>query len=220
MIQKNIIEYLKTLQINNNKPWFDAHKKRYDEARAAFIQTVDTIIPAIAKFDSDIGNLAAKECIFRINRDVRFSKNKLPYKNNMAAYFNRAGKKGTGAGYYLHIEPGRSFAAAGIWMPLPADLSKIRQEIDYNFNEWKKIIGGSSFKNQFQNGVDKSNSLMRPPKGYEPGNDAIDFIKLKSFVTTKPLTDADLMSKSFVADLSKTFKTVKPMINFINRALD
>lgn len=220
MIQKNIIEYLKTLQINNNKPWFDAHKKRYDEARAAFIQTVDTIIPAIAKFDSDIGNLAAKECIFRINRDVRFSKNKLPYKNNMAAYFNRAGKKGTGAGYYLHIEPGRSFAAAGIWMPLPADLSKIRQEIDYNFDEWKKIIGGSSFKNQFQNGVDKSNSLLRPPKGYEPGNDAIDFIKLKSFVTTKPLTDADLMSKSFVADLSKTFKTVKPMINFINRALD
>ena len=220
MIQKNIIEYLKTLQINNNKLWFDAHKKRYDEARAAFIQTVDTIIPAIAKFDSDIGNLAAKECIFRINRDVRFSKNKLPYKNNMAAYFNRAGKKGTGAGYYLHIEPGRSFAAAGIWMPLPADLSKIRQEIDYNFNEWKKIIGGSSFKNQFENGVDKSNSLMRPPKGYEPGNDAIDFIKLKSFVTTKPLTDADLMSKSFVADLSKTFKTVKPMINFINRALD
>ena len=220
MIQKNIIEYLKTLQINNNKPWFDAHKKRYDEARAAFIQTVDTIIPAIAKFDSDIGNLAAKECIFRINRDVRFSKNKLPYKNNMAAYFNRAGKKGTGAGYYLHIEPGRSFAAAGIWMPLPADLSKIRQEIDYNFDEWKKIIGGSSFKNQFENGVDKSDSLMRAPKGYEPGNDAIDFIKLKSFVTTKPLTDADLMKKSFVADLSKTFKTVKPMINFINRALD
>lgn len=220
MIQKNIIEYLKTLQINNNKPWFDAHKKRYDEARAAFIQTVDTIIPAIAKFDSDIGNLAAKECIFRINRDVRFSKNKLPYKNNMAAYFNRAGKKGTGAGYYLHIEPGRSFAAAGIWMPLPADLSKIRQEIDYNFDEWKKIIGGSSFKNQFQNGVDKSNSLMRPPKGYEPGNDAIDFIKLKSFVTTKPLSDADLMNKSFVADLTKTFKTVKPMIDFINRALD
>ncbi len=220
MIQKNLLEYLKALQINNNKPWFDTHKKRYDEARISFIEVVDTIIPAIAKFDPEIGNLTAKECIFRINRDVRFSKNKQPYKNNMAAYFNRAGKKGTGAGYYLHIEPARSFAAAGIWMPLPEDLLKIRQEIDYNFKEWKKIIGSGSFKNQFENGIDKSNSLVRPPKGYEPDNAAIEFIKLKSFVTTKPLTEADLINKNFVADLSKTFNAVKPMIDFINRALD
>lgn len=220
MIQKNLLEYLEALQINNNKPWFDTHKKRYDEARASFIQVVNTIIPAIAKFDPEIGNLSAKECIFRINRDVRFNKNKQPYKNNMAAYFNRAGKKGTGAGYYLHIEPGKSFAAAGIWMPLPEDLLKIRQEIDYNFNEWKKIIGSGSFKNQFEKGMDKSNSLVRPPKGYEPDNAAIEFVKLRSFVTTKPLSEAELTNKSFVADLSKTFKAVKPIIDFINRALD
>ena len=220
MLQPQTLTFLSRLKENNNKPWFDTHKKRYDEARISFIEVVDTIIPAIAKFDPEIGNLIAKECVFRINRDVRFSKNKQPYKNNMAAYFNRAGKKGTGAGYYLHIEPGKSFAAAGIWMPLPEDLLKIRQEIDYNFNEWKKIIGSASFKNQFENGIDKSNSLVRPPKGYEPDNAAIEFIKLKSFVTTKPLPEVDLINKNFVADLSKTFKAVKPLIDFINRALD
>ncbi len=220
MIQKITINFLKSLQINNNKPWFDANKKSYEEARAAFIDCVQNIIPVIAKFDGDIGNLTAKECIFRINRDVRFSKDKRPYKNNMAAYFNRAGKKGTGAGYYLHIEPGQSFAAAGIWMPESDGLGKIRQEIDYNFDEWKKIIGSTVFKKQFIAGIDRSNSLVRPPKGYDEENAAIDFIKLKSFVATKAFTDADTMSKTFITELSKTFKTVKPMIDFINRSLD
>jgi uncharacterized protein (TIGR02453 family) len=138
----------------------------------------------------------------------------------MAAYFNRAGKKGTGAGYYVHVEPGKSFIAAGVWMPETEGLSRIRQEIDYNFDEWNKMIGNSGFKKQFEKGIDKSNSLVRPPKGYDEENPAIDFLKLKSFVTTKPFSDADLMNKSFVTDLSKAFKTVKPLVDFINRSLD
>jgi uncharacterized protein (TIGR02453 family) len=220
MIEKNILLFLKEIEKNNSKAWFDAHRKQYEEARAHFILSVEKMIAAIATFDSEIGNLTAKECIFRINRDVRFSKDKRPYKNNMAAYFNRAGKKGTGAGYYVHVEPGKSFIAAGVWMPETEGLSRIRQEIDYNFDEWNKMIGNSGFKKQFEKGIDKSNSLVRPPKGYDEENPAIDFLKLKSFVTTKPFSDADLMNKSFVTDLSKAFKTVKPLVDFINRSLD
>ncbi|HSN61556.1 MAG TPA: DUF2461 domain-containing protein [Ferruginibacter sp.] len=220
MIQKNTLDFLKDLQKNNSKVWFDANKKKYETARATFILSVEEMIAAIKTIDPEIENLTAKDCIFRINRDVRFSKNKSPYKNNMAAYFNRAGKKGTGAGYYMHIEPGNSFAAAGVWMPEKEELSKIRQEIDYNFDEWKKIIKNSVFKKNYEKGLDKTNSLVRPPKGYEEENRAIDFLKLKSFVVSKPFSDTELMSKTFISDLSKTFKAVKPLVDFINRSLD
>jgi uncharacterized protein (TIGR02453 family) len=220
MIQKITLRFLMDIKINNNKSWFDANKKHYGEARAEFILFVEKMLAGFTAFDKEINNLTAKECIFRINRDVRFSKDKRPYKNNMAAYFNRAGKKGTGAGYYIHIEPGQSFAAAGIWMPESDGLNKIRQEIDYNFEEWKKILDNSKFKKQFNKGIDSSNSLVRPPKGYDQENAAIDFIKLKSFVVTKPLSDAEVMNKTFVADLSNAFKAAKPMIDFINRSLD
>ena len=218
MIQRNIIDFLTDLKVNNNKTWFEANRKQYEDAKAAFLLQVGKMITAISSFDADIANLNARECIFRINRDVRFSKDKRPYKNNMSAYFNRAGKKGTGAGYYLHVEPGNSFAAAGIWMPEPTDLFKIRQEIDYNFIEWKKIISSKIFHNQFDKCIDYSNTLVRAPKGYDEDNPAIQFIKLKSVVATRSLPDAALMSKTFVADLSKTFKSAQPMITFINRS--
>ncbi len=220
MIDKNILDFLKRLKENNNRAWFEDHKSEYEIARAAFTQAVLKMINSIAVFDRDIASLTPKECIFRINRDVRFSKDKRPYKNTMSAYFNRAGKKGTGAGYYVHIEPGKSFLAAGIWMPESNHLSNIRQEIDYNFEEWKKIIGAAAFKKHFAEGLETSNTLVRPPKGYDENNPAITFIKLKSFIASRSFTDTDVVATSFNAELSKTLKAVKPMIDFINRSLD
>jgi uncharacterized protein (TIGR02453 family) len=220
MIKKNTIDFLKSLKKNNNKPWFDANKKTYEEARTTFTDSVTQIITIISRIDPGIANLTAKECMFRINRDVRFSKDKRPYKHNMSAYFNKAGKKGNGAGYYIHIEPGQSFVAAGIWMPEPGDLAKIRQEIDYNFVEWKKMIGSAEFKRQFEKGIDNSNSLVRPPKGYDEDNPAIEFLKLKSFVASRPFTDAEVMSREFANGLSKSIKAIKPLVSFLNRSLD
>lgn len=220
MIQKSTLQFLKQIQLNNNKAWFDSHKDIYGNARQAFIDSVAEIINAMKTFEPDLGHLTAKECIFRINRDVRFSKDKRPYKNNMSAYFNRAGKKGDGAGYYVHIEPGNSFAAAGVWMPEAPNLSKIRQEIDYNFDEWKKIVSSTAFKSKFVNGVDTSDTLVRPPKGYEETNPAIDILKLKSFVIRRSFSDEALQEKSFTSELAKTFKIAKPMLDFINRSLD
>lgn len=219
MLQVSTLKFLKELQKNNNKPWFDAHRQQYETAKAGFYAMVEKLIPAIAKFDAPIGQLAVKQCVFRINRDVRFSKNKDPYKNNMACYFNHAGKNGLGAGYYLHIEPGKSFAAGGIWVPEPQVLAGIRQEIDYNFTEWKKIVESRHFKKEFTEGIKSSEALVRPPKGYDEANPAIEYLKMKSFIVTKSFSDTDLQQKNFVAAVAKTFSNMKPLIDFLNTAL-
>ena len=219
MIDPNTLQFLKQLQKNNNKTWFDAHRKEYDLAREDFSVMVTGLIRGIAGFDEPIGHLSAKECVFRINRDVRFSKDKRPYKNNLAAYFNRAGKKSNGSGYYLHLEPGKSFAAGGIWMPEPEVLRNIRQEIDYNFADFKKILSAGSFKKMFAESI-KGEGLKRPPKGYDENNPAIGFLKMKNFIVSKPLADIDLRNKNTVREIVGIFKTMKPLIDFLNRAVD
>lgn len=220
MLESSTIKFLKNLDKNNNKPWFDEHRTQYETARANYLAFVSELIKKIAAFDKPIGELEAKRCVFRINRDIRFSKNKKPYKNNMGAYFNKAGKNGLGAGYYFHLQPGKSFIAGGIWMPEPQVLSNIRQEIDYNFSDWKKIIGNSSFKSNFPAGLEPGEKLSRPPKGYDPGNPAIAFLKMKSFVVTRSISDTALLDRNAAADVAKTFKAMKPMIDFFNRAID
>lgn len=220
MVPAHILKFLKDLQKNNERTWFEANRPRYEMAKADFLIFTQDVIAGIAKFDLPIGELLAKNCTFRINRDVRFSKNKAPYKNNMSAYFNKAGKKATGAGYYIHIQPGASFAAAGIWQPEPTELSGIRQEIDYNFDEWKKIFSNATFKKHFPSGIDQTDSLVRPPKGYSEDNPAIEALKLKSYVVRRSFTDAETAAKDFTKEVAKTFQSVKPLIDFLNRAGD
>ena len=219
MLQSSTLKFLKDLKKNNNRPWFEGHRKQYEQAKEDFLLLAEKLIAGIATFDPPIAILKAKDCTFRINRDVRFSKDKSPYKNNIAGYFNRNGKKGTGAGYYLHIEPGKSFAAGGLWMPEPKNLVKIRQEIDYSFNDWKKVMGNASFKKTFVEGV-KGEALVRPPKGYEENNPAIEYLKLKSFIVSRPFTDEGIQSKTFLKDVANTFKAMKPMIDFLNAATE
>ena len=220
MLQPATIKFLKDLQNNNNKPWFEDHRKIYEKAKADLQTMVGKLIPAIAVFDEPIGSLQVKDCTFRINRDVRFSKNKSPYKNNMAAYFSRGGKKASVAGYYFHCEPGKSYAAGGFYSPMPPELVKIRQEIDYNFDEWQKIITNKNFKKNFIEGVDGIESLQRPPKGYDENNPAIHYLKMKHFIVSKHLTDAELQNKTLVKEVAKLFETMKPMIDFLNRAVE
>lgn len=219
MLQAETLQFLNNLKKNNNKPWFDANRKQYETARSDFQSLVEKLIASIGAFDTPIGQLEAKKCVFRINRDVRFSKDKRPYKNNFACYFNFAGKKGNGAGYYLHIEPGNSMAAGGIWMPESSVLAGIRQEIDYNFKTWKKVIENKKFKTTFSDGLKSENSLVRAPKGYDENNPAIKYLKMKSFIVTKPIADKVLLDKIIVNEVANTFKTVQPFIDFINTSL-
>lgn len=220
MVPQSTLKFLKDLTKNNNKAWFDGHRTEYDAARASQLSLVEQLIKELSKFDPPLSVLSPKECIFRINRDVRFSKDKSPYKTNLGSYFNKGGKKSNGAGYYLHIEPGNSFAAGGMWMPLPADLNKIRQEIDYNFDEWKKLTGSAAFNKQFPAGVSADATLSRPPKGYDENNPAIHYIKMKSFIVSKPIADAVLLDKNAVKEIIAAFKAMKPLVDFLNKAVD
>ncbi len=218
-VEKQTLNFLKNLARNNDKAWFDAHRNLYEAAKHNMEEVAAVCIAGIAKFDAPIGELLPKKCTFRINRDVRFSKNKQPYKNNMGLYFNKDGKNGNGAGYYLHIEPGAAMLAGGIWMPEAPVLAKIRQEIDYNFDAWKKITESKTFLQHFENGVQSSDTLVRPPKGYDENNPAIAYLKLKSFTVSHSLPDDVLTGKDFVKTVTSHFKVMKPMLDFLNEAL-
>lgn len=222
MLQNSTLNFLKQLSKNNNKPWFDAHRKEYEAAKNDYIGFIQKIINGVGKFDAPVGLLDAKKCIFRINRDVRFSKNKAPYKTNMGASFNKGGKKIMTGGYYFHLEPGnKSFIAGGIYMPEPAHLAKLRQEIDYNWAAFKKIITNKTFTSLFGDlSRDEDMVLSRPPKGYEANNPAIEYLKLKSFIVSTPVKDAELTGKDLEKKTLNAFKTMFPLIQFVNTAVE
>jgi len=220
MLQSATLKFLKGLKKNNNKPWFDAHRKDYEAAKTDFASFVQLIINKHGKKDETIAHLKAKECTFRINRDVRFSKDKSPYKDNMGGYMSRGGKKSPFAGYYFHCQPGRCFMGGGLWMPMPPELNKVRQEIDYNFAEFKKIIGSKKFKSVYKDlSRDAEYVLTRVPKGYEAANPAADYLKMKSFVALTSLRDTDLTSRDLLKKTTAAFEALQPLIEFINEAI-
>jgi uncharacterized protein (TIGR02453 family) len=221
MLQPSTIKFLKNLKKNNNKPWFDAHRREYEIAKADFANFIQQVIDKHSKNDPSIKLLVAKDCMFRINRDIRFSKDKTPYKTNIGAYINRGGKKSLFGGYYFHCEPGQSFIGGGLWMPMPPELNKVRQEIDYNFPAFKKIITSKKFKDVYGDlSRDAEYVLSRVPKGYEPTNPAAEYLKMKSFVSTTSLKDEDLTSKNLVKKAVASFEALQPLIEFVNRSIE
>ncbi len=219
MTLPQILQFLQKLEKNNNKIWMDEHRNDFLDAKTSFEEFVDELLVEMKTIDKNLDTLTAKDCTFRINRDVRFSKNKNPYKNNMSAYFNQNGKKGIGAGYYFHLEPKKCFVACGIWMPANDELKKIRQEIDYNLDELNSLMKKTEFKKQFENGLAQSDKLVRPPKGYEEDNEAIEFLKLKSFIVQKSINDEALLPKDIKKNIIAIMKAGKPLVEFINRGL-
>jgi uncharacterized protein (TIGR02453 family) len=219
MIEQTTVHFLKSLHKNNNREWFLKNKQNYDSAKDNFLTFVDEILKGIQKFDPSLSELVPKQCVFRINRDVRFSKNKEPYKNNFGASFSKGAKKINAAGYYFHLEPGASFIGGGLWMPEAPDLQKLRQEIDYSFKEFKGILGNAKFKNTFGT-LSTEAKLSRPPKGYDIENPAIEYLKLKSFTAIVPITDKDVLDVNIVKQSLTVFKTLSPLVHFLNRAID
>ena len=221
MLQTTTLKFLKDLKKNNTREWFEKNRKAYEAAKEDMANLVNQVIAQFGKKDASIANLTAKDCMYRINRDVRFSKNKAPYKNNMAASLISGGKKSDLAGYYIHIQPGgESMVGGGRYMVEADQLKKIRQEIDYSWDEFSKIIRSKKFVGVYGD-LEKGEgmSLTREPKGYEKDNPAIEYIKLKSWIATTPLTDADLTSKDLVKKITAALEALLPMIEFLNRAL-
>lgn len=215
---KDLFSFLKNLEKNNNKEWFDAHKKEYETLRKQWLEFVSEAIKSMGKVDPDLQDLEPKNCMFRINRDVRFSANKDPYKNNFSMILQKGGKKSEAGGYYLHIQPGACFIAAGAWQPMPPKLAAIRQEIDYNAKEFVKLVTDKNFVKHF--GKLGGETLQRPPKGYEADNPVIQFIKHKSFIAECKISDKEVMDAGFIKAMTEKFKAFKPMQDFLNRAIE
>ena len=218
MLDPKIIDFLKDLDKHNDREWFNEHKEQYTEARLLFEDYVNRLIGQISTFDKPIGMVTAKECVFRIYRDVRFSKDKRPYKNNMGAYMSQGGRKSIYAGYYIHVQPGESFVGGGVYMPQPDALKKIREEIYYNVEEFINILSNKSFRKHFTELYDHD-KLKNPPKGFDKEWPDIELLKHKSFTVIQRLDDKKLASPGLMKDILATFKAQKTLNDFLNRAL-
>jgi uncharacterized protein (TIGR02453 family) len=215
---ENILRFLSDLKVNNTREWFNANKKWYEQAKTQHAEFLDKVITGIAAFDSDIQQLTPADCTFRIYRDVRFSKNKAPYKVNMGAVIRRGGRKRDYAAYYLHLEPGASFVGGGRWMPSPEMLRSIRYEI-YNFQQdFEAVISHPGFEKSF--GALNEDKLKRPPKDFPADAPMIEHLKYKSFTAGKSFTDEQVKNDWFHLEVIDTFKAIQPLLRFLNRPMD
>jgi uncharacterized protein (TIGR02453 family) len=220
MLEPQTLRFLKGLKKNNDRTWFEAHRAQYEAARVDFQNFIQLVIDDLERKDPAITGMTARDCLFRINRDVRFSKDKSPYKSNMGASIKQGGKKSPFAGYYFHCEPGSSFVGGGLWMPDAITLKKVRQEIDYCWNEFEGIIKEENFRLHF-NDLFKGGevSLVTNPKGYDKTNPAIDSLRLKSFIAEAKIGDEDLSKAGLHKKTVAAFEALQPLLNFINRVI-
>ncbi|MBL7138098.1 MAG: DUF2461 domain-containing protein [Bacteroidales bacterium] len=214
-----VLSFLKELEQNNTREWFHANKGWYDEAKLEVEKLVNTLIPGVARFDPSVKFITAKECMFRIFRDIRFSKDKAPYKNNFGAWITKTGRKSCGPGYYIHIQPGESFLAAGVYMPDPEKLKKIRQEIFYNMDEFKAILEGKELK-RYAKGLDEMDKLKKPPKEFPADFPDIEILKNKHFTVSCYLSEKQLSAPTFPEFAWKVFEAMHPFNAFLGRAID
>jgi uncharacterized protein (TIGR02453 family) len=220
MISKTTLTFLKDLKANNNKEWFEDNKKRYETAKAEFEAFITDLASNIKKFDKSIGKVEPKKAIFRIYRDVRFSKNKDPYKTNFGAHLHAGDKQAvhTVAGYYIHLEPGgNSMLAGGAYMPPAEWIKAIRSEIDANSKEINRIISNKDFSGNFKIEGEK---LKRPPQGFDETHKDIELLKHKSLMAVHSMADKLVLSDDFLKHVSKTFEKLYPFNKFLNRAMD
>jgi len=214
MIKRETLAFLTELVDNNNREWFAEHKERYETAKADVLAFIAELIPVLSAVDPET-QTEPKKCLMRIYRDIRFSKNKSPYKNNYGISFSIKGSKGPE--YYLHLQPGKSFFAGGYWMPEAADLKNIREEIDYNTSEFLEIIEAKGFTSLYT--LSTEDSLKKAPKGYDPSHPQIELLKLKSYIASFPISDEELFKPSIVNHLKKAFEGIYPFVQFLKRAV-
>ncbi len=218
MLNEQYFSFLKGLKANNDKVWFAKNKPTFDKLKLDFEKIVSEFITAIASFDPEIGNLEPKECVFRIYKDIRFSKDKTPYKTNFGAYFVKGGRKSGMAGYYIHVEPGECFIGGGIYMPPSPILKKLREEVHYNFDEFEKVISSKDFKTYFKEISGSKTSVM--PKGFDKNFKGAEYLKFKDYTVIHNIKDDFLLSKDAFKNTLVIFKAMKPFNDFLNRSFE
>lgn len=219
MIYQESLEFLKDLAQNNNREWFLTNKERYDKARENVIDFVRALLAEMHKIDPGIDEaLDPKKCVMRIYRDIRFRKDKTPYKNNFGVSIPSGGLKSGGVEYYLQIQPDNSFIGGGYWMPEAPHLKKIRQEIDYNAADLRKIIDDKDFIKLFGD-FKQQEQLKSVPREYDAENENIDLLKLKSFVGWHKITDKEITDKNAVQQIADACSKIYPLNVFLKNAL-
>jgi uncharacterized protein (TIGR02453 family) len=215
-----VLKFLNDIKKHNDRNWFEKNKQRYLDAKDFFEGFVAKTLDEVLKFDKSLAGLEPKKMTFRIYRDVRFSKDKRPYKTNMGASFSTAGKGMGIPGYYLHIEPGnKSFIAAGLFMPDPEKLAKVRQEIDYNAKSLEKIMKDKKFKKYYGEFWD-GDALKTAPKGYPKDHPHAKWLKLKSFIVEHTFNDKQVLDKKFYKTFADAAKASKPLDDFLREAIE
>ena len=221
MLSNHTLEFFRELRENNHKAWFDINRKKYEEVKKDYHRLIEEILLKMQTFDKSLSHLQVKDCTFRINRDIRFSKDKTPYKTHLSIIMSPFGKRMENAAYYVHLDENNgSFAGGGIYMPGSETLKKIRAEISGFYEDLEEILTSKDFAKTFQ-GLDSDENvvLTRPPKGYDAEHPAIELLKFKSFTATKPLDNKLLTDPKSVDAVTDILKKIKPLNDFINRGL-
>lgn len=219
MITHYTIDFLNDLKANNNREWFQANRKRYEKVRTEVDGLMNQMIPEIAAMDPSIGLPDLKDCAFRINRDIRFSPDKSPYKTHFGVFVAKGGRKSIYPGYYVHIEPGSSLLAGGIYMPQPEVLKLIRQEVYFNADEFVKILSEKHFRKLFGE-LDPFDKMKKPPRDFPADFPHIDLLKYRSYTVVHALSDDQVLSGDFVAYSLSVFRAMLPLHTFLRRAIE
>ncbi|WP_223558900.1 DUF2461 domain-containing protein [Chryseobacterium lathyri] len=213
-INPETLTFLKNLTVNNNREWFNENKAAYTEAQENVITFLDELIKEMSGFDEELGKIDGKKSLFRIYRDTRFSKDKSPYKTNFGASLGM-GKGSQKGGCYLHMEPGKSFLAGGIYMPESSVLKEVRKEISLYGDDFLKIINQKDFKKHFPE-LDQDDKLKKIPQGFEKEDPMGEYLKLKNFIVIYYLKDEEILDKNAIKNITKIFKLMKPFNDFLN----
>lgn len=218
MLSKESLQFIDDLTANNNRDWFLDNKKRYEKFKTDYQNLVAEFLAEMKPLDPSLELLEVKNCTFRINRDIRFSKDKTPYKNHLGIWMSSGAKGANRAGYYIHIGKNESFIAGGFYSPEAEDLKKVRKEIAFFYDDLEEIVSEKAFKKIYEK-LDTSNSLKNAPKDYEKDHPAIEFLKLKSFTATQKFEYNEATKSDFVKKTVEKLILLKPLNDFINRAL-
>lgn len=214
MLNHSVLEFLTELRENNNREWFQANKKKYEIAKKDFQLFIELSIEQIKAFDPSISGINAKDCLFRIFRDVRFSEDKRPYKTNFGAFLAKNGRKSRYGGYYIHIEPEQCFLGGGCYMPASNVLKAIRTEIFHHPDEFRGIIEKPEFKKHFPEMYGEK--LKTAPRGFPKDFEHIDLLNYKHYAVGKMIGDEIVESDGFAKEIDQTFKALYPLNRFLN----
>lgn len=217
-ISKNILQFLSELKLNNNRNWFIENKDRFTEIQSELISLTGYLLSEIEKFDQSVKGVDPKSCIFRIYKDVRFSKDKSPYKTHFGIFIRGGGKKIEGTGYYLHIEPNGSLIGGGCYQPDPKSLYKIRERMIADSKKIQQLLNERKFVQDFGKEF-YAEKLKTVPKGFAKDHPMIELLKYKGFAVAKKIKNTDLTSNDFAKETVKSFRNLYPLNQFLEEAM-